>query len=174
MAIDNLQQLFLEVLLIPTRKLRNFENNCFPQLSDLAGGNKDTIDRYLITWMFEDRLKKLYVKFLDNLELVGKDNVDKTRIKALSSVLELLAGNPEQEGALLARLVNKLGDPVRGIAAKALYLLSQLLERHPVMKWVVVAEVERLLYRANISARAQYFGICFLSQILLEKFNQDK
>ena len=174
MAIDNLQQLFLEVLLIPTRKLRNFENNCFPQLSDLAGGNKDTIDRYLITWMFEDRLKKLYVKFLDNLELVGKDNVDKTRIKALSSVLELLAGNPEQEGALLARLVNKLGDPSRGIAAKALYLLSQLLERHPVMKWVVVAEVERLLYRANISARAQYFGICFLSQILLEKFNQDK
>merc|ERR1719516_743565 len=96
-----------------------------------------------------------------------------TKIKALSTLLELLAGNPEQESLLLGKIVNKLGDPVRGIAAKAMYLLSQLLEKHPVMKWVVVGEVERLLYRQNISAKAQYYGICFLSQILLEKHNQD-
>ena len=173
MAIENLQQLFLENLLIPTRKLRNFSENPFSKLSEMSGGNKDTIDRYLITWMFEDKLKKLYIKFLDNLELVGKDSIDKTKIKALSTILELLAGNPEQESLLLSRLINKLGDPSRGTAAKAMYLLSQLLERHPVMKWVVVGEVERLLYRPNIATKAQYFGICFLSQILLEKFNHD-
>ena len=57
---------------------------------------------------------------------------------------------------------------------QALYQLSQLLELHPAMKWVVVGEVERLLYRQNIAAKAQYYGICFLSQILLEKHNQDK
>ena len=174
MAIDALQHLFLEVLLHPTRKLRNFEQNPFSKLSVLSGGNRDTIDRYLISWMFEDKVKKLYVKFLDNLELVGKDSIDKTKVKALSSTLEMLAGNPEQESVLLSRLVNKLGDPSRKIASKAMDLLSQLLERHPVMKWVVVSEVERLLYRPNIADRAQYFGICFLNQIILEKFHHDK
>ena len=174
MAIDTLQQLFLTVLLVPTRKLRSFDRNPFSQLPELTGGNKDTRDRYLITWLFEDRLKKLYLKFLENLEQVGKDSVEKTKMKSISTIHEMLAGNPEQEAILLERLTNKLGDPVRGIAAKAMYLLSQLLEKHPVMKWVVVGEVERLLYRQNISAKAQYYGICFLSQILLEKYNQDK
>ena len=174
MAIENLQKLFLEVLLVTNRKLRNFDKNPFSKLTELSGGNKDTIDKYLISWMFEDKLKKTYLKFLDNLELVSKDTIDKTKIKSLSTLLELLAGNPEQESLLLSRIVNKLGDPSRGIAAKAMFLLTQLLERHPVMKWVVVGEVERLLYRPNIAARAQYFGICFLSQILLEKYNQDK
>merc|ERR1712106_234354 len=105
MAIDTLQQLFLTVLLVPTRKLRSFDRNQFSQLPELTGGNKDTRDRYLITWLYEDRLKKLYLKFVENLEQVG--------------------------------------------------------------------EVERLLYRQNISPKAQYYGVCFLSQILLEKHNQD-
>ena len=174
MAIDTLQQLFLTVLLVPTRKLRSFDKNPFSQLPDLTGGNKDTRDRYLITWLYEDRLKKMYLKFLENLDQVGKDTVDKTKVKSISTVYELLAGNPEQETILLERLTNKLGDPVRSIAAKAMYHLSQLLEKHPVMKWVVVGEVERLLYRQNISPKAQYYGVCFLSQILLEKYNQDK
>ena len=174
MAMESLQQIFVEFLLLPTRKLKNFDKNPFSKLSELSGGNKETRDRYLISWMFEDRLKKLYIKFLDNLELVGKDSIEKTKIKSLSTILELLAGNPEQETILLERQINKLGDPSRSIAAKAMYLLSQLLERHSAMKWVVVGEVERLLYRPNIAAKAQYFGICFLSQILLEKFNQDK
>ena len=174
MAMESLQQIFVDILLLPTRKLRNFDKNPFNKLPELSGGNKETRDRYLISWMFEDRLKKMYLKFLDNLELVGKDSIDKTKIKSLSTTLELLAGNPEQESLLLERLINKLGDPSRTIAAKAMYLLSQLLERHSAMKWVVVGEVERLLYRPNISPKAQYFGICFLSQIILEKFNQDK
>jgi len=172
-AIENLQELFLKVLLVPDRKLRSFDRNPFGQLSELTGGNKDTRDRYLITWLFEDRLKKLYNKYLEKLEEIGKDNIDKTKVKSISSMQELLAGNPELESILLERLVNKLGDPVRVVAAKAMYLLSHLLEQHPVMKWIVVGEVERLLYRQNISSKAQYYGICFLSQILLEKFNQD-
>ena len=174
MAMESLQQIFVEFLLLPNRKLKNFDKNPFSKLPELSGGNKETRDRYLISWMFEDKLKKLYVKFLDNLDQVGKDSIDKTKIKSLSTILELLAGNPEQESMLLQRLINKLGDPSRSIAAKAMYLLSQLLERHSAMKWVVVGEVERLLYRPNISAKAQYFGICFLSQIILEKLNQDK
>jgi hypothetical protein len=37
--------------------------------------------RYLITWLFEDRLRKLYLQFLENLSLVGKDTIEKTRVK---------------------------------------------------------------------------------------------
>ncbi len=31
--------------------------------------------------MFEDRLRKLYLQFLENLSLVGKDTIEKTRVK---------------------------------------------------------------------------------------------
>ena len=50
---------------------------------------------------------------------------------------------PECEARLLNGLVNKLGDPDRKIASKASYMLSMLLEKHPVMKVVVVREVRR-------------------------------
>jgi len=168
LAIDTLQKLFLDELLVEDRKLRTFDKNPFLSLPELTGGNKDTRDRYLITWLFEDRLKTMYGKFLAALDDVAKDTVEKSKIRSMSAVYEMLAGNPEQEQGLLARLVNKLGDPTRAIAAKAMYQLGQLLERHSAMKQVVVSEVERLLYRPNISPKAQYYGICFLSQILLD------
>jgi hypothetical protein len=31
--------------------------------------------------LFEDRLRKLYLQFLENLSLVGKDTIEKTRVK---------------------------------------------------------------------------------------------
>lgn len=173
LAIDTLQKLFLDELLVEDRKLRTFDKNPFASLPQLTGGNKDTRDRYLLTWLFEDRLKALYDKFIAALDDVAKDTVEKSKIRSMTCVFELLSGNPEQEQGLLARLVNKLGDPTRAIAAKAMYQLGQLLERHPMMKHVVVSEVERLLYRPNISPKAQYYGICFLSQILLDQLQGD-
>lgn len=35
------------------------------------------------------------------------------------------------------------------------------------MQGVVLTEIEKLLFRANISTRAQYYGLCFLSQFYL-------
>ena len=46
----------------------------------------------------------------------------------MKTIFDLLVANPEQEAANLARLVNKLGDTTRGIAAKAGYQLNKLLE----------------------------------------------
>lgn len=85
--------------------------------------------------------------------------------------------------ALLSALVNKLGDGEAAVAAKASQLLLRLLTAHPNMKPVVVAEVERLVYRyrnllpsslttgpldrPNISQRAQFYGVCTLSQVML-------
>ena len=48
-------------------------------------------------------------------------------VQVISCLYQLLAGNPEQEQLLLERLVNKLGDPTRAVAAKAMYHLTLLL-----------------------------------------------
>ena len=72
-----------------------------------------------------------------------------------------------QEGKLLSGLVNKLGDPSRKIASKAGYLLSSLLQEHPAMKVVVVAEVQRFMFRQGLQERARYYGVVFLNQMVL-------
>ncbi|XP_033730348.1 CCAAT/enhancer-binding protein zeta-like, partial [Pecten maximus] len=101
--------------------------------------------------------------------MMSKDTIQAAKQKAISTVYELLADKPEQEQLLLSMLVNKLGDPDYKLAAKSTHLLSRLVDKHPNMKAVVVAEVERLLYRPNIAKRAQYYGVCFLNQLMLSE-----
>ena len=72
-----------------------------------------------------------------------------------------------QEAKLLSGLVNKLGDPSRKVASKAGYLLSSLLQEHPAMKVVVVAEVQRFMFRQGLQERARYYGVVFLNQMVL-------
>ena len=169
MAMDVLKDLFVDHLLAEDRKLLNFRENDFAHLQDMSGGNKDRRDLVLMLWLFEHKLKVAYSRFISALDEVAKDQIEKSKTKAMSVFLELLISNPENEQELLSRLVNKLGDPTRTVAAKAVYQLKKLLEAHPAMKMVVVKEVERILYRSNVNPKAQYYGVCFLSQILLEE-----
>jgi hypothetical protein len=73
--------------------------------------------------------------------LCSTDNLDFIKEKAIKAISRLLSAKPEGEQALLAALVNKLGDPSRKLASDAAYLLGQLLLEHPAMKPVVVREV---------------------------------
>lgn len=173
MAMEALTELLTNHLLPSDRKLKAFREQPFELLPKLSGGNKDTRDRYLIVWWFEHQLKVTYAQFLKALDDVSKDTIEKTKIQAMNTVLELLKSTPECEDELLTKLINKLGDPTRSIAAKAMHLLGKLLVVHPLMKGIVVKEVERLLYRPNVSPKAQYYGICFLSQVLLEEDELD-
>ena len=118
LALDALQNLFQEYLLPGDRKLRTFKEQPLQKLSELSSGNKDTRDKFLILWMFESKLKESYQNFLKNLQEVSKDTIDKTRTKVMSLLLILLINSPEQEQDILSRIVNKLGDPVRSVAAK--------------------------------------------------------
>lgn len=77
----------------------------------------------------------------------------------------MLAYSPEKEQMLLTMLINKLGDPVGKIASKALHHLSEVAYKHPNMSSVIVVEAEKLLFRNNISEKAQHFTLCFLGQI---------
>ncbi len=166
MAMEALRELFCRGgLLAEDRKLRRFRENPFCRLANLSSGNKDTRDRYLILWLFEHKLKEAYGRFLSAMDEVAKDTIENTKTKAMQVFLDLLSSNPECEGELLERLVNKLGDPSRAVAAKAMYQLGVLLSNHPAMKEVVLKEVERILYRVNVGKKAQYYGVCFLSQV---------
>uniref|UniRef100_A0A673B4P5 CCAAT/enhancer-binding protein zeta n=1 Tax=Sphaeramia orbicularis TaxID=375764 RepID=A0A673B4P5_9TELE len=167
MALDTLRELLLSDLLPEQRKLRPFAQHPFSELEEKASGNRDARDRRLILWYFEHQLKHLMAEFVTALDSVAHDTVAATKTKALMTAFELLSSRPEQERALLIQVVNKLGDPEYKTATKASYLLEMLLHKHPNMKVVVCSEVERLMFRPNIAPKAQYYAICFLSQVLL-------
>lgn len=80
---------------------------------------------------------------------------------------DLIRSKPEREEAMLSLLVNKLGDTDNKLASLVSHLLSKLLQEHPAMKGVVVSEVHRLLFRPNVSERAQHYGVVFLNQVVL-------
>lgn len=164
MAMDGLKDLFLSDLLKPDEKLRTFAQRPLEELGPItdAGAAKK-----LLLWHFEDLLKHRYVTFLDAVEKVSFDQVDKMKQRAVACMFHLIAYNPEQEQRLLERLVNKLGDRINSVASRAAHHLTQLAGQHPLIKPAVVSEVERLLYRPNITPKAQYYALCFLSQLLL-------
>jgi ribosome biogenesis protein MAK21 len=108
------------------------------------------------------------------LEKFSLDPLEFVKAKALSAIHELLSKKPEQENNLLPLLVNKMGDLDRKIASKASYLLSLLLQKHPVMKQVVIKEVSRLLFRQHVTEKARYYAITFMNQIVLSNKDYDK
>ena len=66
LAIDALLDLFPNYLLPNDRKLSKFQEQPMKLLTKLSSGNKDARDKYLILWMFENKLKDCYKKFLVN------------------------------------------------------------------------------------------------------------
>ncbi|XP_007943261.1 CCAAT/enhancer-binding protein zeta [Orycteropus afer afer] len=167
MALDTFKELLITDLLPDSRKLRIFSQQPFHKLEELSSGNKDSRDRRLMIWYFEHQLKHLVAEFVHILETLSHDSLVTTKTRALVVAHELLCNKPEEEKALLVQVVNKLGDPQNRIATKASHLLETLLSKHPNMKGVVCSEVERLLFRTNISPKAQYYAICFLNQMTL-------
>uniref|UniRef100_A0A8C5QQE6 CCAAT/enhancer-binding protein zeta n=1 Tax=Leptobrachium leishanense TaxID=445787 RepID=A0A8C5QQE6_9ANUR len=173
MSVDTFKDLLLSDLLPDNRKLLVFENHPFDKLEEMSSGNRDARDRRLILWFFEEQLKGQVAEFVKVLDILSHDNLLSTKAKALNVTHELLCNKPEEEKALLTLLVNKLGDPQYRIATKASYLMEVLLSKHPNMKVVVCLEIERLLYRPNVSEKAQYYGICFLNQIMFSHEETD-
>ncbi|KAJ8976913.1 hypothetical protein NQ317_014085 [Molorchus minor] len=163
-VIDTLRELFLTDLLLPNRKLKSFHQRPLSLLNKLSSGNAITRRKLLSIWYFEDQLKEIYTQFVLALNTVSHDTVDNNKEKAISAMYKLLAGNCEQEKNLLTYIVNKLGDPSQKVASKAIYCLTQLLSEHSNMQEVVLNEIEKLLFRPNISTKAQYYSLCFLSQ----------
>ena len=165
-SLDTLLRLLTEgKILNPSAKLVPFNKQPLAAVAEMPTRKRQ---EHLAVWYFENQLKEFYNQFLTALDGLLKDAVETTRRKAITALSILLAYSPEQEQGLLSRLVNKVGDPTRAVATSSVAQLERLLQQHGNMKLVVVSEVERLLYRSNINNKAQYYALCFLSQILLD------
>lgn len=163
-AIDAVSDLCLGGLL-PDRKLRYF--------ADRPIFSPGVTDAHLILWAFEDSLKNWYFRFIRILEVLSHDPLPYPKRRAMHRICELLSGKPEQEQNLLLLLVNKFGDSDRQAPSLASHLLLGLLKQHPAMKLVVIAEVERFIYRPGTSDRAKYYAVTFLDQIVLSHREPD-
>ncbi|KAM3968936.1 LOW QUALITY PROTEIN: nucleolar complex protein 1 [Aphomia sociella] len=167
--IDALSELLVSELLIPNVKLRTFEQHPLGHLDEMTSGNKQAKRNILKLWHYEDQLKELYGTYAEALNKFAHDSVEANKEKAVSAMSYLLMHHPEREKMLLTNIINKLGDPSQSVSSKVIYHLCQLLYNHPNMKAVVLAEIEKMLFRSNISPRAQYYGVCFLNQFFLGK-----
>jgi ribosome biogenesis protein MAK21 len=163
-TLDVLRELWEDVLLPRSRKLRYLEQQPLDALSSLSAREAD---RALLLWTVEDGLKKRYAAFVESLDALSRDNLDFVKDRALKVAFDLLTSRPEQEAALLSALVNKLGDPGRKLASKAGYFLMRLLSKHPGMKTVVVREIERFVFRPGLADRARYYAVVYLNQMTL-------
>lgn len=164
--IKILTELFMNALLPADRKLFSIQLRG----ADLKKLDKSEIDKklknkILAYWWFENELKEHYFNFLRNIQICstsGKDNIKCCTVVITS---KLLSYSPEKEQMLLQMLINKLGDPVGKVAGKAMYHLLEVAYKHPNMCGVITKEAEKLLFRNNISEKAQHFALSFLSQI---------
>ncbi|XP_012533086.1 CCAAT/enhancer-binding protein zeta isoform X2 [Monomorium pharaonis] len=178
MIIMSLKELFLTDLLHPQFKLLKLEEQDLDKLdvengSDPVIKSNTTRNRLLAHWYFEDQLREQYERFVLNLSAVASDTVDTNREKAIGAMTDLLVGNAEQEHKLLELLVNKIGDPSSKVGSKAVFCINKLLHEHPNMKVVVLREVEKLLFRKNVSQRTQYYAVCLLAQYVLDRNDEE-
>ncbi|KAL2732047.1 CCAAT/enhancer-binding protein zeta [Vespula squamosa] len=173
MIITALKDLFLSDLLHSKYKLLKFEEQDLDKIDNLQISDQiNKIDgsrkKLLAHWYFEDQLREQYENFVLSLANIASDTVETNREKAISVMTDLLIGNAEQEHKLLELIVNKIGDPHCKVGSKAVFCLKKLLYEHSNMKFVVLKEVEKLLFRKNVGQRAQYYAICLLTQFVLE------
>ncbi|XP_055626173.1 CCAAT/enhancer-binding protein zeta [Toxorhynchites rutilus septentrionalis] len=122
-------------------------------------------DRIYAHWHFEDALRDIYFAYLNNLSALVQTGQDVTKLKVIQHASKLFTMIPEKEAYLLSLLVNKLGDPSKKVAVKALYHLTEVVKRHSAMCPIIVTETEKLLFRNNISANAQHYALSFLAAI---------
>ncbi|RKF72693.1 Ribosome biogenesis protein NOC1 [Golovinomyces cichoracearum] len=123
---------------------------------------------HLISWVYEDWLKKAYFDMLKIMETWCNDEVEYARSRVVTYVYELLRDKPEQEANLLRLLVNKLGDPDKKIASRTSFLILQLQTSHPLMKPIIIRSIEtEILLRPGQSMHAKYYSITTLNQTIL-------
>ncbi|XP_065202872.1 CCAAT/enhancer-binding protein zeta [Planococcus citri] len=165
-VLETLTELFVSELLHPSKKLRKFSKQPLAHLAEICPDNATRREK-LCNWLYEDKLKTLYEQYIKLLNDATHDSVQANREKAVGAMLKLLQCNREQENVLISNLINKFGDPVHKVASRVVYGLEKVISNYPKKKPDILDEVERMLFRPHISKRAQYYGVCFLSQFKL-------
>jgi ribosome biogenesis protein MAK21 len=179
LAAQAMEDLFVNNLLPKDRKLvpldkrplHNYENSTGSGSS--GGKSKSLSPRILLLWRLEEMVRDRYHAFVDQyLAKTLRDGMETDKKFCIRVASNLLKSVPEGEAKLLALIVNKLGDPSRTICSSASHALRQVLQQHPAMRVVIAREVQQLAHRPNLTERALYNCVNFLSQILLDRTAQ--
>lgn len=163
-ALAALKDLFGQGALLPNRKLLTFAK----QEQDGEAAHKATVSS-VISWAYEDWLKKKYFEVVQILEERCNDEIAYIRGRALTYVWELLRDKPEQEENLLSLLIQKFSDNTPKVASRASYLLLQLQTVHPNMKSVIIGSTQEYL----ASRKEPYYAVITLNQTMLAQHEQD-
>ncbi|KAK8385067.1 hypothetical protein O3P69_012099 [Scylla paramamosain] len=167
--LSSLTELFQTTFFPKGCLVQRFEYHNCASLAPLLK-DRDKAERQLALWYYEDQLAAIYHRLIHQLSEVSKEEVEHNKMRSIRALVELLAANPRQNLSQILQVVaNKLGDPARKVAAHAMYCLRTLLQRRPTLKSKVLAEVEIMLYRPNINTKAQYFGLCFLKDMIFKR-----
>lgn len=176
LALVALKDLFINNLL-PNRPLRDV-------MSNVADGSAEIDENMLRSHLllhpqmtmrtalllyFESRLKSLYSTVLYAIGESLQSSVDFFKRDCLGIASELLIAKPEREALVLETIVNKLGDPSKPTASKAVDVLKEVLRKHPAMKAVVVREVRQFIYRPNLKLRPIFTAILLLAHVPLNQ-----
>ena len=166
LSISAAADLFINHLLPHNRPLVSFKD----RISNLVKLDESEVtDDHLLYWALESEIKTQYIAFLRYLESWSFDNLEYLKRNIISMAFKLLAACPEQEQFLLMLIVNKLGDSDRKIASHVVYVLIELIKKHPNMRTVIVVEVEQFLFQTKTPLSGIYYGTTFLNQIILQK-----
>lgn len=156
MAVEALKDLFVSNLL-PDRPLVLFQH--------MPIKHPEFKPKYALLAWYEKELKARYGQLLDVVDKALKANLVYFRKQALSWTQDLLNSKPEQEGRLLAMLVNKLGDSEGVVTSKASELLKGLVAKHPAMSAVVVYEVRMFIQRSADKIPPLFVAVTFLNVV---------
>jgi len=173
MAAEALEDLFLNTLMPPDRKLLKLNQRPLALYEDSP--EKTLSPRLLLLWLFEEILKDKYQSFIKKyLANTLKEGMESNKFFALRVSSTLLISCAEGEAQLLDLMVNKLGDPVNKIAAAAAHELRRVLDEHENMQGVVARDIQQLAHRPHLSQKALYNCIVFLNQLRLHKDKSSK
>ena len=159
LALEALVDLFRNQLLPEDRALIALEAR------PLLAGEAVLQPAHVVAWAFESALKTRFGALLGHLGEALKDNTADFRKFGLDCCADLLESRPEQESTLLTLVVNKLGDPDRKVASRAMLRLQLLLRSHGSMAPTVVKFTQAMLSRPNLAPRGLYNAIVFLNQV---------
>ncbi len=121
----------------------------------------------LMVIFFEDTLKRTFFELLKILEIQLQDQIAHSRGLAMRSICQLGKRTDEQLSNISGLLANKLGDPDRKLASRAMFYLQETINAQKESTETVIGAVEQVIVRPGVNEKAQYYGLTFLSQILL-------
>lgn len=130
-------------------------------------------DRTLFVCQFEDIVKRSFFEYLKVLEIMLQDQIAHSRSTAMRLLSQLLNSKDEQANNMISMMANKLGDPDKKIASRVVYYLQELINSQPKAISKTVAYIEQVILRPGMKEKAQYYGVTFLSQIMLSHETPD-